>query len=570
MYHGETYLKSNLDKAEYFNKYFINLPANISREIPHVQTSFENYLLYQDNPSSLFFRPTSVHEIVNIVSALKPSKSSGSDDISPRIIKDCIHVIADPLCDIFNKSLFQGVVPNKLKIAKVVPVYKKNDRKCIENYRPIALLPIFSKILEKIVYKRLNDFLHSNNILIPQQFGFRRNCSTSMGVLNLVNTIVTAIDDGKYCLGIFLDLSKAFDTIDHSILLKKLVHYGVRGIALNWFTSYLENRSQFVAFNGVKSQSRNVKYGVPQGSVLGPLLFLIYINDIVNSSQLFTYSLFADDTCLLYSHKNIHTLMQTVNTEIRKIFAWFCSNKLLLNTGKTQYVLFRTRGRVIPDGVNHLVVGNQQINCSQHVQFLGITVDEYVSWKYHLDNVCTKVSRSVGIISKLRYFLPQQTLVTLYNAIVMPHLMYCNIAWGHTFRTHIHKLQVLQKKVVRYITYSDYRSPSTPLFLQLQILPFDEMVSLNCVTLMFKYRSGQYTFLTDVFVENSSIHHYHTRQRNLIHQPFARTQTTLKSFRIVCVKEWNKLPHDIIDSLTLSRFKILCKKHLFDRLQSGT
>ena len=147
MYHGEIHLKSNLDKAEYFNKYFINLPARISREIPPVQTLFEDYLLPRDNPSSLFLRPTSVHEIVNFVLDLKPSKSSGSDDISPRVIKDCMHVIAGPLCDIFNKSMSQGLVPDKLKIAKVVPVYKKNDRKCIENYRPFALLPNFQRFL---------------------------------------------------------------------------------------------------------------------------------------------------------------------------------------------------------------------------------------------------------------------------------------------------------------------------------------------------------------------------------------------------------------------------------------
>ena len=195
-----------------------------------------------------------------------------------------------------------------------------------------------------------------------------------------------------------------------------------------------------------------------------------------------------------------------INTEICKLFAWFCCNKLLLNTGKTKCVLFRSRRRKIPNNVNPLVVGGQQINRSQHAQFLGVTVDEYLSWKEHLDYVCTKVSRSVGVISKLRYFLPQYTLVTLYNAIVMPHLMYCNIAWGHTFRTHVHKLQVLQKKVVRYITNSDYRSPSTPLFLQLHILPFDEMVSLNCLIFMFKCRSLQYTFLTDACVCGKFFH----------------------------------------------------------------
>ena len=140
--------------------------------------------------------------------------------------------------------------------------------------------------------------------------------------------------------------------------------------------------------------------------------------------------------------------MQSVNAEISKLFAWFCCNKLLLNTGKTKCVLFRSRGRKIPNSINFLVVGGQQINRSQHVQFLGVTVDEYLSWKEHLSNVCTKVSRSVGVISKLRHFLPQYTLVTLYNAIVMPHLMYCNIAWGHTFRTHVHKLQVLQKRLL--------------------------------------------------------------------------------------------------------------------------
>lgn len=569
MYHNDLLLKSDLQKAKYFNEYFIDLPSKINKEIPPVQTSYKQFLSVQNHSSSLYFRPTSVHEISNFVLTLKPSKACGSDDISPKVIKTCIQCIVEPLCDIFNKSLFQGIVPNKLKIAKVIPVFKKNDRKNIENYRPIALLPIFSKILEKIVYKRLDDFLRLHDILIPQQFGFRKNCSTSMGVLNLVNTIINAIDAGKFCLGVFLDLSKAFDTIDHDILLSKLEHYGIRGIALKWFKNYLHNRLQYVVVNGVKSQSRKVKYGVPQGSVLGPLLFLIYINDIINSSQLFTYSLFADDTCLLSHHKDMHNLILSANNEVHNIFKWFCCNKLLLNASKTQYVVFRSRGKRIPDNIDPLTIGGHLINRSQNVRFLGVTVDDHLTWKDHLSNVCTKVSRSVGVIFKLRFFLPEQTLVTLYNAIIMPHLTYCNVAWGNTYRSHINKLIVLQKKAIRLITNSNYRSPSNPLFVQLQMLPLDELVSMNCLIFMYKSQSAQNnSFLKDAFIVNSTVHSYNTRQRNLIHQPFARTQTASNSFVINCIKEWNKLPQNIRSSPTLPMFKHTCREYLFERLQN--
>ena len=416
----------------------------------------------------------------------------------------------------------------------------------------------------------MDDFLRLYDILIPQQFGFRKNCSTSMGVLNLVNTIINSIDDRKYCLGVFLDLSKAFDTIDHVILLRKLEHYGVRGVPLNWFKSYLDNRMQFVVVNGVRSQSRNVKCGVPQGSVLGPLLFLVYINDIINS-QLFTYSLFADDTCLLYHHKNMHNLILTANVEVCNVFQWFCCNKLLLNTSKSQYVVFRSNGKKIPNNIDPLTIGGHQIDRSQSVRFLGVTLDDHLSWKEHLSNVCTKVSRSVGVISKLRFFLPQHTLVTLYNAIVMPHLMYCNVAWGNTYRSHINKLQVLQKKVIRFITNSSYRSSSTPLFLQLQILPFDELVAMNCLIFVYKSQSAQqYSFLKDAFVANSTVHNYNTRQRSLIHQPYVRTQAVLNSFVIVCIKEWNKLPLNFRSTPILSRFKHMCRKYLFAKLQNST
>ena len=209
------------------------------------------------------------------------------------------------------------------------------------------------------------------------------------------------------------------------------------------------------------------------------------------------------------------------------------------------------------------------INRSQNVRFLGVTVDDHLTLKDHLSFVCTKVSRSVGVISKLRFFLSEKTLVTLYNAAIMPHLTYCNVAWGNTYRTHINKLIVLQKKAIRMITNSNYRSPSAPLFLQLQVLPVDELVSLSCLIFMYKSQSEQNSsFLKDVFIINSTVHQYNTRQRNLIHQPLARTQTALNSFVVVSIKEWNKFPQNKRSSPTLSKFKLSCRIYLFQNLQN--
>ena len=388
-----------------------------------------------------------------------------------------------------------------------------------------------------------------------------------MGVLHLINIIAHALDEGKFCLGIFLDLSKAFDTIDHRILLSKLQFYGIRGISLDWFRSYLQNRMQYVVVNGVKSLSTHIHCGVPQGSVLGPILFLVYINDIINATSYFSYSLFADDTSLLASDKDVCSLISTANDEINKLYMWFCCNKLLLNIQKTQYVIFRTRGKRIPTNAPPLIIGGLQAARSENVLFLGVTMNEFMSWKQHIYNVCTRVSRSIGAMSKLRFSVPKDVLTTLYNSIIMPHLTYCNVAWGNTYSSHVHKLQILQKRAIRLITNSHYRSPSVPLFLQLNCLPFNELVSLSALSFMYKlHMSTSPSLFKDLFVRNSDVHSHNTRQKSLIHQPNVATNIALNSFYIFCIKEWNLLPTGIKGSTTFSRFKVMTHKYLFQRL----
>ena len=241
-----------------------------------------------------------------------------------------------PLTHIFNASFEQGIFPKDFKLAKVIPVYKKGDNTLCSNYRPISILSVFSKIFEKLVYNRLMAFLDKNKILYNKQFGFRQGYGTDMALLEFVNNISLAFEDKKIVLGLFLDLSKAFDSIDHDILTNKMYHHGIRGNVLNWFKSYLSDRQQYVTVDNYNSQYKSINVGVPQGSVLGPLLFLIYVNDLSSVSEILNPITFADDTNLFLTGSNIYEMSEIFNCELQKVYEWFLLNKLTINLEKNK------------------------------------------------------------------------------------------------------------------------------------------------------------------------------------------------------------------------------------------
>lgn len=570
MYLDNLKFSSQHDIVNQFNSYFINVGQKLSKSVSSPSHSFQEFVSCE-NTESFFVKPTTIHELLKLSSFIKISKASGPDDISPRVVKDCIHYIADPLCDIFNKSLSTGVVPEKLKTAKIVPLYKKDDPKYIDNYRPVALLSIFSKILERLMYDRLYEFLTKNNILIPEQFGFRKNYSTSLSVICFTDYILQEIDKGNYCCGVFMDLSKAFDTIDHHILLTKLHLYGIRGLPLQWFGSYLSNRRQYVVVDGVESTQLDVTLGVPQGSVLGPLLFLVYVNDIINCSKILRFSLFADDTVVLYSHENATSLVSTLNKELRMLNEWFKCNKLFLNFKKTKYVLFHSKRKSIPQNLTPIQIENTTIDRTESINFLGILIHESLDWKYHIANITAKISRSIGILSKLKSFLPRKILLSIYNALILPHLNYCSEIWGKTYRVHIDKLFILQKRAVRFVTKSDFRSPSLPLFIRNKILPIFELVQLNVLVFMFKYHKGILpSIFQNMFRTNSSFHTYSTRLKDNFRVPSSRLTTRSHSIRFTGAHEWNLTSSDLKSSTTLTRFKTIFKRIAFKKLSSMT
>jgi hypothetical protein len=337
-----------LSIADNFNKYFTMLGSNLASKILPATVPFQEYLSNNlpNNSKSFSLFLTDVTEVTNIVSDIKNSMSEGCDGLPSSILKQIFHPIAAVITKIINVSFLAGIFPDALKIAKICPIFKSGDKHTLSNFRPISVLPSFSKIFEKIMYKRLNDYLTKYTMLSPNQYGFRKGYSCYMALLDMHYNISTALDRKEYAAGVFLDLSKAFDTVDHAILIKKLEHYGIRGTPLNLFISYLSCRKQYVSFRGTNSYLSTVICGVPQGSTLGPLLFLLYINDITSCSAVLKFILFADDTNIFFSHKDINILIKTLNQELLKLSMWFRANKLSLNVLKTNFMFFGKKTRL--------------------------------------------------------------------------------------------------------------------------------------------------------------------------------------------------------------------------------
>ncbi len=414
----------------------------------------------QRAPNNLFLEPVHPQEIITLCAKLKPKTSRGHDNISTKLLKDTINNTAVPLAHIFYQSFLEGHVPSKMKLAKVIPIFKSGNNKIFNNYRPISLLPAFSKLLEKAMAKRLVGFIENFNILYDHQYGFRKKHST---ILHLLKSISTSNDrpTKDITIGIFLDLSKAFDTINHNTLLSKLSFYGICGTAKNWFKSYLSDRYQYTEVNGIKSTILESLCGVPQGSILGPILFLIYINDIQKSSNMYILS-FADDTTVYASNSNLRELYHQTNLELVKMQNWFYANKLSLNIKKTKYTICcANRNFVIPvdsiitlNNIELERIGNNQPDKS--IKFLGVHMDENLTWTPHLQMVRSKLSRSIFALNKVKNIFPHDILKSLYYSLIHSHMVYGIQAWGNA--TKISQIEILQKRAIRIINRKAFKS----------------------------------------------------------------------------------------------------------------
>ena len=543
-----------------FNDYFVNIGCRLASAIPNSVNHFSSYLNTPTCNSFCFF-PTDDAEIVRIVTELNNKWSAGYDAIPVNIMKSSIRYIAEPISRLINSSFSNGIFPNCLKVAKVCPIYKSGAKNTFTNYRPISILPSFSKIYEKAVSLRLMTFLEAKCNIIDNQYGFRSKRSTYMALMQMYDKISSAIDNNEYSVGIFIDLSKAFDTLNHKILLKKLENYGIRGIALKWFHNYLQDRKQYVFLNGISSTLKSIVCGVPQGSILGPLLFIIYINDIVNCSKLLKFILFADDTNLFYSNSDLAQLQKIVNSELTKLSDWFCANKLSLNVVKTNYMLFGYKP--IPKTLAQfkLFIDGNNLERVSSTKFLGVFVDEKLKWDVHVNYVASKMSKGLGMLGRVRNLLPFDALRVLYHTLIYPYLLYCSIIWAGAAAATLNRLIVLQNRAVRLITSSPFRASASPIYKQLNLLPLVDIRRFQQIIFMFKCK---HKLLPDCCLQYCPINinkPYHTRCSYYFTAPAFRTNIREQSISVLGPRLWNTLPSDLINSNNLSHFKRLSMQY---------
>lgn len=563
--------------ANIINKHFASIGKQLADKIPNSQSDYNDYLNKIKSPEKSFFcTPISSAEIEIEIMALPMNKSHGLYSCPTKLLKLSSAIISKTLANIFNLSLTLGTYPHKLKTAKIIPIFKDGDSSDVNNYRPISLLSNFNKIFEKIMYKKIKSFIDRNCILNTSQYGFRESHSTEHAILDTVSAIQKNMDKGLYSCGIFIDLKKAFDTVDHNILLSKLNHYGFRGIINNWFKSYLSNRTQTTKIENHVSVKLPNECGVPQGSVLGPLLFLIYINDIQQSSHEFQFYLYADDTNILYANKDLKTLELKVNKELKNIYLWLTSNKLTLNPKKSNFVIFHPRQKKINYQPEIYICDNESgsripLERKDYIKYLGILIDKNLSWKMHIHNITTKISRTVGLLAKIRHFAPFQILLQIYQSLILPIISYGLPVWGQACKSYTDKVLLLQKRALRLIFFADYKQHALPLFIQSGQLPLDCLYYFSVASLMHDVANDRAPLnIMNLFRRISTIHQHNTRSASSkqFYLETHRLEIQRNSFSVVGAKIWNRIPISCSE-LHKHAFKVKLQSLLFDILKDS-
>ena len=544
-----------------FNEYYTSMAANLECSLPHPTCDPISFLPNWCQ-SSITLEQVTSSEVELRIDKLK-NKGPGHDRISAKIVKLGKIPLIQPLTHLSNLCLNTGTFPDILKKSVVKPVYKAGDKHQLVNYRPISLLPVISKILEKIIHERLYKFFCDNEILSVNQFGFRPKHSTEQAVITYINNITKNLENGLSSITVFLDLSRAFDTVNFEILLRKLHSYGIQGVANDLIKSYLSNRSQSVLANGFSSTYLPITSGVPQGSILGPLLFLIYVNDLDRVSQNLSFILYADDTTVTVSGSNPLMLTELLNEELSKLNTWFIANRLSLNVSKTKYQFYSNVDKLPSSDL--IKISESKIERVSTFKFLGVIIDEKLKFDAHYNKVSNNVSKSIFLLNKVKSILTTSQLLHLYNAFLLPHLLYCCTVWGLNYDTRCNKLLLMQKKAIRIILNLPFLGHTSSHFKEHSILKFNELVKYKSLVIMFKFLTGKVSdHVQKLFTLNPR--NTYLRHSSPFFVPFSNRNYRLFTLPFSGPKLWNSIfSFDDTENLpTLGTFKKLIKLKLIN------
>lgn len=514
------------------------------------------------------FRPVTCTDVQRIIQNMPSNKSPGPDKISMRVIKDCLPVILGPLTDIVNCSLTTSMFPNEWKEAEVIPLLKEGDHEMASNNRPLSLLVVASKVCERIALEQFSSYLLRNDHLTCHQSGNKKHYSTETLNLLVTDHILEAMDKKQLTALVLLDLSKAFDSISHAILLRKLSAVGASARAVGWFHSYLSGRSQRVRIGSTVSSPLIITHGVPQGAILSPLLFCIYLNDLPSAPRVSHLESYVDDSKVFMSFpiKDIVTAKKSIEDDLHRVATWCSQNQLLINPDKTKFLLVGTRQLLQRlDSDMTLSFLGKEIKRSLAAKDLGVIIDTHLSYDAHVSSTVSSCMAKLGQINRVRKCFPSDTLQLIISALVLSKLFYCSTVWSNTSANNIRKLQALQNFACRIITDTKKYEHITPALKQLGWLPVKEELLYRESVMTYKCVNGMAPqYLCNKLINRSHVHDRNTRNRALLQIPLHRTTSGQRSFRYRAVTIWNNLESSLKQVISIHSFKKNMKKQMFN------